>query len=172
MTWTRWIIVVGVTLATASVACSSEDETAAADPTSRQASTAEKGAEAVQKRKCADCHGANMAGTVAKLPNQIATAELYAPNLTPDLETGLGDPTNPDPAKRGFTDELLARAIREGYDRSDQQLCPQMQHFPNMTDFEVFSIVKYLRGLPPVKQTILRSVCPPLKTKDEQTAAQ
>ena len=80
------------------------------------------------------------------------------------------DPTNPDPAKRGYTDDLLARAIRSGLDKDDLELCPQMKHFADMTDFEVFSIIKYLRSLPPVKQKILRSVCPPLKTKEEQQA--
>ena len=91
--------------------------------------------------------------------------ELYPPNLTPDFEFGLGDPASTDPAKKGYTDDLLARAIRQGYDRDDQTLCPQMKHFAEMTDFEVYSIVKYLRSLPPVKLKIPRSVCPPLKSK-------
>ena len=38
-----------------------------------------------------------------------------------------------------------------------------------MSDFEVYSIVKYLRSLPAVSNKILRSVCPPLKSKSEQT---
>ena len=91
---------------------------------------------------------------------------LYPPNLTPDIATGLGDPTATDPAKRGFTDDLLARAIREGYDRNDQKLCPQMQHYPEMSDFEVYSIVKYLRSLPAVTNKVPHSVCPPLKNPD------
>ncbi len=163
-------------------ACSNSEEDAAAsrtdgavaadDPLSRQASTAEKGAEAVKKRRCADCHGANMAGTAKPLgASADVRVELYPPNLTPDVETGLGDPSGPDPAKRGYTDDLLARAIRTGLDRDDLTLCPQMKHFAEMSDFEVFSIVKYLRSLPPVKNKVPRSVCPPLKTKEEQTAA-
>jgi hypothetical protein len=174
MSWQRLIVMTGLALASVSVACSSDEKKAEeVDPTSRQAATAEKGAEAVRKRKCVDCHGENMAGATVQLANQPdIRVELYPPNLTPDIATGLGDPNNPDPAKKGYTDELLARAIREGYDRSDQQLCPQMKHFADMTDFEVYSIVKYLRALPPVNQKILRSVCPPLKTKEEQTASQ
>jgi mono/diheme cytochrome c family protein len=175
MMWRRNVTVVGAVLALASAAaCSSSSDTAApaADPTSRQASTAAKGGEAVVKRKCVTCHGDNMAGATAPLKDVTTDTrvELYPPNLTPDLETGLGDPTNPDPAKRGYTDDLLARAIRSGLDKDDLELCPQMKHFADMTDFEVFSIVKYLRALPPVKQKILRSVCPPLKTKEEQSA--
>ena len=125
------------------------------DPTSREAATAAKGAEAVVKRKCVQCHGDNMAGATTPLKNQPdVKLELFPPNLTPDLETGLGDPTEPDPAKRGYTDDLLARAIRNGLDKDDLELCPQMKHFADSTDFEVFSIVKYLRSLPAVKQRL------------------
>jgi len=182
MTWQRTLIVVGATvvaLASASACSSSSSGSGTAppapDPTSREASTAAKGGEAVVKRKCVTCHGMNMAGAVAPLPLTGITTdtrvELYPPNLTPDPDTGIGDGTNLDPAKKGYTDDLLARAIRSGIDNDDLELCPEMKHFADMTDFEVYSIVKYLRALPPVKQKILRSVCPPLKTKDEQTSA-
>ncbi len=139
--------------------------------TTREAATVPKGAEAVMKRKCATCHGDNMAGSTKAIDGVTSDprVELYAPNLTPDIETGLGDSSVADPAKRGYTDLALARAIRNGYDKDDLQLCPQMTHFAEMTDFEVFSIVKYLRSMPPVKQKILRSVCPPLKSKAEQS---
>jgi hypothetical protein len=187
MSWQRIVIVMSTVIAAASAAaCSSSSTdgggssgtagtdggaTTSGGPTEgRLASTAAKGLEAVGKRKCKDCHGENMAGQTTPLTGQTDTrVELYPPNLTPDIETGLGDPTNPDPALRGYTDDLLARAIREGYDKTDQVLCPQMKHYPDMSDFEVFSIVKYLRSIPPVKQKILRSVCPPLKTKEEQS---
>jgi mono/diheme cytochrome c family protein len=175
MMWRRTVTVVGAVIALASAsACSSSSDGGAApapDPTSRQASTAAKGGEAVVKRKCVTCHGENMAGATAMLMGVTTDTrvELYPPNLTPDIETGLGDPNEPDPAKRGYTDDLLARAIRSGIDKDDLELCPQMKHFADMTDFEVYSIVKYLRSLPPVKQKILRSVCPPLKTKEQQS---
>ena len=175
MSWQRSVFVVAAVFAVVGVtACSSSSDGGAAPTTGtgREAATVAKGLEAVGKRKCPTCHGDNMAGATKALADQPdVRVELYPPNLTPDVATGLGDPTNPDPAKKGYTDDLLARAIREGYDKNDQQLCPQMKHFAEMTDFEVFSIVKYLRSLPPVNQKILRSVCPPLKTKEEQTAA-
>jgi hypothetical protein len=70
------------------------------------------------------------------------------------------------PDKGGtWTDDALAVAIRTGFDDESQALCPQMTHFANMSDFEVYSIVKYLRSLPPVKKAVPRSVCPPFKTK-------
>jgi hypothetical protein len=176
MTWQRIAVaVMGMALAsTSGWACGSDDDAPppAADPTGRENASVAKGAEAVKKRKCVDCHTDNMSGATKALPGQTdVRVELYPPNLTPDIETGLGDPNEPDPAKRGYTDELLARAIRSGFDRDDLELCPQMKHFAEMTDFEVYSIIKYLRSLPPVKNKILRSVCPPLKTKEEQTAA-
>ena len=180
MTWQRTLMVAGaavVALASAP-ACSSSSTPATAaapDPTSREAATAAKGGEAVVKRKCVTCHGMNMAGAVAPLPLAGITTdtrvELYPPNLTSDPDTGIGDGTNTDPAKKGYTDDLLARAIRSGIDNDDLELCPEMKHFADMTDFEVYSIVKYLRSIPPVKQKVLRSVCPPLKTKDQQTSA-
>ena len=179
MTWQRTLMVLAAAvLALASLpACSSSSTpaTAAPDPTSREAATATKGGEAVVKRKCVTCHGMNMAGAVAPLPLAGITTdtrvELYPPNLTSDPDTGIGDGTSTDPNKKSYTDDLLARAIRFGVDNDDLELCPQMKHFADMTDFEVYSIVKYLRSIPPVKQRVLRSVCPPLKTKDQQTSA-
>lgn len=178
MSWQRIAIVLGAVVMTAGAgACGSDDSgtggaSSGGGPAAseREAATVAKGLEAVGKRKCKDCHGENMAGQTAPLKGQLDTrVELYPPNLTPDVETGLGDVNNLDPAVKGYTDDLLARAIREGYDKNDQVLCPQMKHYPEMSDFEVFSIVKYLRSLPPVKQKIVRSVCPPLKTKEEQS---
>jgi hypothetical protein len=150
-------------------------DAAPVDPTSRDLSTAAKGEEAVMKRGCQKCHGQDMSGASAKITADLMgnafpdTVELYPPNLTPD-PTGLGPTkTSTDPSVPGFTDDLLARAIRKGIDENDLELCPQMKHFSDMTDFEVYSIVKYLRALPPVNKKILRSVCPPLKTKAQQT---
>jgi hypothetical protein len=177
MSWHRTLIVVGAVVA---AACSNSSPSTLGTPpsadgggatgTGREAATVAKGLEAVGKRKCQQCHGQNMAGATMPLQGVTTdtTVELYPPNLTPDIATGLGDPNNPDPAKKGYTDDLLARAIREGYDNNDEMLCPQMKHFADMTDFEVYSIVMYLRSIPPVNQKILRSVCPPLKTKAEQ----
>lgn len=143
----------------------------------KELATVAKGEEAVGKRRCAQCHdspagkmsGATKPITADLAGNQFpANVELYPPNLTPDIETGLGDPNDP---VKGYTDQRLADAIRLGKDRDDQKLCPQMQHFADMSEFEVYSIIKYLRSLPPVKNKILRSVCPPIKTKDQQEAA-
>jgi len=176
MTWQHVAgAALGLALVIVTSACgSSSDDAPAPDPTSRENASAVKGAEAVQRRKCVDCHTANMSGAAKALVQAGANdprVELYPPNLTPDPETGIGPALEkPDPTSKGYTDDLLARAIRSGQDNDDLELCPQMKHFAEMTDFEVYSIVKYLRSLPPVKNKVLRSVCPPLKTKEEQTA--
>jgi hypothetical protein len=139
------------------------------NPECKELATVESGKEAVEKRGCPTCHGQNMAGANQPLPNQAPTAlgepvELFPPNLTADTATGVAPPD-----KGGkWTDDALALAIRKGIDVDSQALCPQMKHFSEMTDFEVYSIVKYLRSIPAVSNKVPRSVCPPTKTKDQQ----
>lgn len=128
------------------------------DPTSREAAKADRGLVAVQNRKCNTCHGTDMSGSATPIPQQDTRLELYPPNLT---NSGLGI--------KDWTDDQLAAAIRHGYDRDGLQLCPQMKHDSNMTDYEAFSIVLYLRSLPAKETKVPRSVCPPLKLKSEQT---
>lgn len=120
-------------------------------------STASAGANAVQARNCGSCHtpagAAALSGSPVKLAGYPDGVELYAPNLTPDPDTGIG----------AWTDGQLRLAIREGVDREGMVLCPQMQHYRTMPDDEVDAIIKYLRSLPPSKSPVKESVCPPLK---------
>jgi hypothetical protein len=134
------------------------------DPTlqAQQEANIQQGQQSVMTRKCVDCHTMAMSGSTTAIPYAAdPTVELYPPNLTSDMVTGVGT----------WTDEELARAIREGEDNDGLELCPEMNHFSTMSDYEVYSIVKYLRSLPSVNNKVLRSVCPPLKTKAEQQAA-
>ncbi len=133
------------------------DLPANAPATCREAATVEDGKRAAQNRNCAKCHGPDLSGATAPLADQGVENELYPPNLTPD-ETGI----------KTWTDDQLAAAIRTGMDKSGLELCRQMRHDTSMTDFEAFSLVLYLRSLPPVSKKVPRSVCPPLKTKEEQ----
>lgn len=128
--------------------------------------TKDSGLQAVEKRGCQGCHGQDMSGQTSPLtgkPSYSKTAlgddvELYPPNLTADNDTGVGS----------WADDALALAIRNGVDKDSQALCPQMTHFADMSDFEVYSIVDYLRSIPKVNKKIPRSVCPPTKTKAQQ----
>lgn len=123
------------------------------------AATVEAGSSIVDKKGCKNCHTPNMSGSNTPLTKDSKgnpvpdNVKLYPPNLTSDKDTGVGS----------WTDDQLARGIRNGIDNTGEQLCPQMQHFVDFTDFEVYSVVKYLRSLPTVNNKVPESVCPPLK---------
>jgi mono/diheme cytochrome c family protein len=71
---------------------------------------------------------------------------IVASNLTPDPETGAGN----------WTDDQLARAIREGIGHDGRALFPMMPytHFRKMSDEDVASVIVYLRSLPAVRHEL------------------
>ena len=71
---------------------------------------------------------------------------VVAPNITPEPTTGAGS----------WSDDQLARAIREGIGHDGRTLFPLMpyEHFRNMSDEDVASVVVYLRSLPPVQNLL------------------
>ncbi len=77
---------------------------------------------------------------------------LIAPNITPDRETGAG----------GWTDDMLARAIREGIGYDGRALFPAMPYanYRNYSDEDVASVVVYLRSLPSVGNRLPPSEIP------------
>ena len=85
---------------------------------------------------------AGMEGGGEVLPYAGLPGRIVAPNLTPDPETGAGR----------WTDDQLARAIREGIGHDARALFPIMpyKHYHNMSDEDLASVVVYLRSLPPV----------------------
>jgi mono/diheme cytochrome c family protein len=69
--------------------------------------------------------------------------QVFAPNLTPDPETGLG----------AIPDDAVARAIREGVSHDGRALFMMpWQNYRSLSDEDVASVVAYLRALPPVKK--------------------
>ena len=68
---------------------------------------------------------------------------LPARNITPDPETGIGT----------WTDDEIARAIREGVRKDGSALFPLMPYmdYRALDDEDVKSIVVYLRTIPPVR---------------------
>jgi mono/diheme cytochrome c family protein len=80
------------------------------------------------------------------LPYAQLPGRIVAPNLTPDPETGAGR----------WTDDQLARAIREGVGHDGRALFPIMpyKHYHNMSDEDLASVVVYLRSLPPVRNQL------------------
>jgi mono/diheme cytochrome c family protein len=77
---------------------------------------------------------------------------LVSPNITPDTETGAGT----------WTDDMFARAIREGIGHDGRVLHPQMWYpsFRSLSDEDVASVVVYLRTLPPVRNPLPRTTLP------------
>jgi mono/diheme cytochrome c family protein len=71
---------------------------------------------------------------------------VVAPNLTPDPETGAGN----------WSDDALARAIREGIGHDGHTLFPMMPypHFRHFPDEDVASVVVFLRSLPAVRNSL------------------
>jgi mono/diheme cytochrome c family protein len=67
---------------------------------------------------------------------------VVAPNLTPDAETGSGT----------WSDDALARAIREGIGHDGRTLFPMMpyENYRHMPDEDLASVIVFLRSLPPV----------------------
>jgi hypothetical protein len=99
-------------------------------------------------------HGAPMlehmelAGQVLPFPDVPGT--IVAPNLTPDRDT----------SSATWTDDQIARAIREGIKHDDTTLFPLMPYsmYSKMSDEDVASVVVYLRSVPAV-----RNLLPPTK---------
>jgi hypothetical protein len=73
---------------------------------------------------------------------------LSAPNITPDPVVGLGT----------WTDDEIARAIREGVARDGTALFPVMDYpgYAKMDDGDVESVVVYLRTIAPLKNSVPR----------------
>ena len=71
---------------------------------------------------------------------------IWARNITPDVETGIGS----------WSDDEVARAIREGVRKDGSALFPLMPYpdFARLDDEDVKSVVVYLRTIPPVRQEV------------------
>lgn len=74
---------------------------------------------------------------------------VNAPNLTPDLETGIGR----------WSDGDVVRAIREGLARDGRPLRGEhpYAYYSVMTDGDAAAIVAYLRSLRPIRRALPRS---------------
>lgn len=77
---------------------------------------------------------------------------LTAPNITADAETGAGS----------WTDDMLARAIREGIGHDGRALFPLMPYtnFAKMSDEDLASVITYIRSLPAVRREHPKTAVP------------
>jgi mono/diheme cytochrome c family protein len=71
---------------------------------------------------------------------------LVAPNITPDKETGAGN----------WSDDMLARAIREGIGHDGRTLFPIMPYpsYRQMSDEDLASVIAYVRTVPAVSNQL------------------
>ncbi len=88
--------------------------------------------------------GMELAGQLLPLPGFPGT--LVAPNLTSDPQTGSAN----------WTDDQIARAIREGVKHDDTTLFPMMPYeaYRHLSDEDLASVVVYLRSLQPVRNPL------------------
>ena len=104
-----------------------------------------RGAELARAGNCMACHTARGGAPYAG-GRRIVTpfGDLYAGNLTPDAETGLGT----------WSPEAFRRAMHEGRSRDGRLLYPAFPytHFTRLSDADVDALWAHLRSLPPVHQ--------------------
>jgi hypothetical protein len=106
---------------------------------------------------CIDCHAEHdwTQHDAPLVPNTLGAGQdmnllkgfpgqVFAPNITPDPETGAGN----------WSDDELARGIREGVGHDGRALFPFMpyQDFRNMSDEDIASVIVYLRSLPRIRK--------------------
>jgi len=88
--------------------------------------------------------GMHLAGQIIPLPE--LPGQVVASNLTPDPGTGAAN----------WTDDQIARTIREGIGHDGRAIFPMMpyQAYRNISDEDVASIVVYLRSIPAVRNPL------------------
>lgn len=118
----------------------------------------ERGARLVRTMGCYFCHSphdASNPGEPVTPGREFSGAEepygglpgrVFAPNLSPDPETGAGN----------WTDDQFARAIREGIGHDGRALFPMMPYlnFRYMSDEDLASVIVYIRSVPPVRNQV------------------
>ncbi len=117
-----------------------------AERPSFDAATVEQGRLVAAAGYCAACHtapgGAPYAGNY---PMVTSFGTIYASNITPDPETGIGE----------WSPEAFRRAMHEGVDREGRNLFPAFpyDHFTKMSDADVDAVYAYIMtDIPPVKE--------------------
>ena len=107
---------------------------------------------------CGNCHSgrdddANFIPGLELAGNFVideAAFTAYAPNITPDMETGIGT----------WTDAEIERAIREGIRRDGSVMLPPMAfpYFRDISSNDMAAIIAYLRQVPAVRREVPASV--------------
>jgi len=102
--------------------------------------------------RAADCEACHTLGNGARyaggLPFHLPFGTIYASNITPDKETGIGQ----------WTDAEFVRAVRQGVSRDGHNLYPAFPYtaYALMSDEDALALKDYIFSLPPA-----HSVTPP-----------
>jgi nicotinate dehydrogenase subunit B len=115
------------------------------DPSTYSAATIERGRQLAALGDCAVCHTA--AGGITNAggrPLATAFGTIYATNITPDVETGLGN----------WSYVAFERAMRKGIHRDGRHLYPAFPytHFARVSDGDLQALYAYLMAQEPVRQ--------------------
>jgi len=118
----------------------------AQQPTVRQ-SVVDKGAYLTAASGCVSCHTDNENDGVAFAGGHALETPFgifYTPNITPDIETGIG----------GWTDEQFLAALRDGLAPDGRHYYPAFPYpsYAGVTDSDALAIKAYLDTLTPVTQ--------------------
>jgi mono/diheme cytochrome c family protein len=104
---------------------------------------------------CNDCHTPGGLYGAPDATRRLSGSDLgwrgpwgtsYAPNLSPDVETGLGS----------WSEQEIVRAIQKGVSRDGHVVRPPMPwpSFAHYTDEDALAIAAYLKSLPPVSHRV------------------
>ena len=101
-----------------------------------------------QAADCVACHTAKGGGTpyAGGLPFKLPFGTLYAPNITPDRETGIGN----------YTDAEFLTALHHGVGSGGKPLYPAFPYtaYAKLDDADVLAIKAYLFSLPAVRNVV------------------
>ncbi|WP_338697610.1 cytochrome c [Bradyrhizobium sp. 26S5] len=103
---------------------------------------------------CASCHtvpGSNQPFAGGR-PIETPFGSIVAPNITPDLETGIG----------AWSDEQFDAAIRKGVGRNGSRLYPAMPYnaYTKMSRDDVVAIRAYLNTVKPARNAVVANTLP------------
>ncbi len=139
------------------------DPVATAAPGSFPPEQVAHGAMLAAAGNCASCHTSNGQGPlIGGRPIDTNFGTLYSTNITPDVETGIGN----------WSEEAFRRAMHHGVARDGSHLFPAFpyDHFTKLTDSDVSALYAWLMSQKPVHAPARANDLPfPLSLRPLQT---
>ncbi len=129
------------------LACALVGTAASVGAQSPRARVVERGEYLARAGDCISCHTAKGGAAYAGgLPMDTPFGTLVAPNITPDVDTGIGS----------WSPEELYRAMHEGINKRGEDMYPAMPYtfFTKVTREDCDAIYAYLRTLNPVRNAV------------------